>query len=575
MQAFYHGPSWRFATVFYSQRITSRRCHDLVIRRHVLAALAAGVEAGDDGVAREALAETEWILRGPARRRLERALIDAAYLTREGFSTVDPETMRHLQRVAALDVARRVDVDVQDRSAVARAYYELEPDPIASTLPLATALATGTVMLVLMLFVWLTISVRTPAHVARPEVPMVTGAYFHGGEPRRDDELAAFLANELTALVIETDSDRQRGRDGAVRKRRVAELRDASVIASRGPGLAKAWRELIDALDRWVDVSVDERGFRTSIKELGRYAQNVSEQFAALGLGYYISADVILRGSIARAVIFSYQVEDVAFVRAGGDARRVLSLRRLDRLNLRLALLGRQGDELGDPVVLLDQIDNLVVDRVLPVLQGETYRLGDPNWRIGSPSGRLLAANAAMGIERELRAALGPAVDDPERRVKLAQQLVTSTVRRHEARHGIDTERSRPLRYPARFEALVGARGAGTIRAELELAAYLSQIANDPVTPQFSLWNIAGHAFNTRWGSAESYVAVAILEGLMRQLGKVPPRPLVRGGHLDREALAMLALPLASQHSETLRQAARALWIEFYGEPLVPIVDVD
>ncbi len=545
-----------------------------MIRRHVLAALAAGVEAGDDGVARETLRQTEWLLRGAVRRRLDRALIDAAYLTREGFSTVDAETMRHLQRVAALDVAGRIDADVHDRSAVARAYYELEPDA-ASTLPIATALASTAFALVMLLFVWVTITVRTPAGRTRPELPLVTGAYFHGGSPASDPELAAFLANELTALVIETDADRQRGRDGAVRKRRVAELRDAQVISARGHALASAWRQLIDALDRWVDISVDEKAFRPAIRELGRLAQNVSDQLAAIGLGYYISADVILRGSTARAVIFSYQVEDVAFVRAGGEPRRVLSLRRLDRLNLALALLGRQGDELGDPVVLLDQVDHLVIDRVLPVLEGETYRLGDPSWRTGSRAGRMLATHAATGIERELRAALGDAVHDRERRLAFAKQLVTATVRRHEARHGIDTTRTRALRYPPRLESLLGARGAATLRAELELAAYLSQIANDPMTPQLSLWNIAGHAFNTRWGSAESYVAVVIVEGLARQLGKHSPQPLVmRGGQLDREGLATLALPLASQQSETLRQAARALWIELYGEPLLPIVDV-
>jgi len=261
-------------------------------------------------------------------------------------------------------------------------------------------------------------------------------------------------------------------------------------------------------------------------------------------------------------------------VRAGGDARRVLSLRRLDKLNLDVALLGRQGDELGDPVVLLDQVDNLAVDRVLPVLDGETYRLGDPNWRRGSQSGRLLAAYAAAAIERELRVVFGPTANDSAARTKIAKRLVAATVRRHEARHAIDYDRARPLRYPKPLLAMLGTRDGSTLRTELELAAYVSQIANDPATPQLSLWNVAGHAFNTRWGSAESYVAVVILEGLARQLGNVPQHPLVKAGRLDRESLANLARPLAQESSENLRAAARLLWTELYGEPLLPIVDV-
>lgn len=544
-----------------------------MIRRHVLAALAQGVEAGDDGAAREALAQTEWVLRGHARRRLERALIDAAYLTGEGFSIVDTETMRHLQRVAALDVAGKNDVDVTDRAAVARTYYELETQ-VASRVPLAAILLGSGLAIAVILFALLAITVSTPSHRSRRSIPAVAGAYVHGGTPAQDPALAAFLEHELTQLVIETDADRRGSREGAPRAKRVAELRDAAVIRAHGPGLTKAWRALVDSLDRWTEISIHAARFHDAIRELGARAQDVSEQFAALGLGYYVSSDVLIREGTARAVIFSYRVEDVAFVRAGGDARRVLSLRRLDKLNLDLALLGRQGDELGDPVILLDQVDNLAVDRVMPVLDGETYRLGDPAWRRGSQSGRLLAAYAAAGIERELRAVFGTAAQDATARTQMAKRLVAATVRRHEARHAIDYDRTRPLRYPKPLQALLGSRDGSTLRTELELAAYVSQIANDPATPQLSLWNVAGHAFNTRWGSAESYVAVVILEGLARQLGNTPQHPVVRAGRLDREALANLARPLAEQSSENLRAAARMLWTELYGEPLLPIVDV-
>jgi hypothetical protein len=545
-----------------------------VIRRHILSALATGIAAGDDAAAREALCDTDWILRGPARRRLQRALIDAMLLTNCGYTGEDPEDARHVQRVAALDIAGVTDVDVHDRWAVAGRYAALAPVVPPSPAPVATALASGALALAIVLFVWLSVVVRRQERPVRPAMPFPTGAYFHGGTPARDAELAQFLAQELTELVIETDADRLGSREGAARARRARELRDAPVIVSRGEGLARAWRGLIDALDRWVDISVRDAAFRPAMRELGRRAQDVSEALAALGLGYYISADVIVRGTTARAALFSYEVEDVAFVRAGGSAWRVLSLRRLDRLNLELALLGRQGDELGDPVVLLDQTERLAIDRVLPVLDGETYRFGDPAWRRSTLSGRLLAAHAAQAIEREVRAVLGEATRDAQARSRAVKQLVVATVRRHEARHAIDAERARPLRYPAALLSLLGPRTGHTLRVELELAAYLSQIANDPATPQLSLWNLAGHAFNTRWGSAESYVAVVLLEGLARQLGSRPPRALVHAGRLDRDALANLARPLAALSSDSLRMAARSLWVELYGEPVLPIVDV-
>ena len=55
-----------------------------MIRRHVLAAVDAGVAAGDDDAARAALRRIDWILRGQARRRLEHALIEAALATGVG-----------------------------------------------------------------------------------------------------------------------------------------------------------------------------------------------------------------------------------------------------------------------------------------------------------------------------------------------------------------------------------------------------------------------------------------------------------------------------------------------------------
>ena len=164
--------------------------------------------------------------------------------------------------VAALNLAKRFEVDVSNREDVAAAYATLNAAPPARA-PVATIFAGSAVALGVLLLVWLAVAIRRPSHPARPIPPLVTGAYFHGGTPARDEALEKYVVNELTDLVIETDADRGGSHDGAPRAKHVAELRNSSVIASRGRGLALAWRELIDTFDHWVDVRVRSKEFHT------------------------------------------------------------------------------------------------------------------------------------------------------------------------------------------------------------------------------------------------------------------------------------------------------------------------
>jgi len=236
----------------------------------------------------------------------------------------------------------------------------------------------------------------------------------------------------------------------------------------------------------------------------------------------------------------------------------VLELRRLDRLDAERTLLGMQSELLGDPVVLLDQIEDFVSDRLAPVLAGSGYALGDD-----TASVRRLGAAAGAAVRAELSVSREPVAD-----------LVVATVRRHEARHAIDIDRDTPLRMPAPLAALVGPHDGDAFaqRARAELAAYTSQIAGEPHTPQLALWNLATQAFHhERWGTPESYVAVVVIEGLARHAGAALHMPTVRRGQLDRAQLAELALPLASLSDDELRTAARALWFELYDEPYMAI----
>jgi hypothetical protein len=142
-------------------------------------------------------------------------------------------------------------------------------------------------------------------------------------------------------------------------------------------------------------------------------------------------------------------------------------------------------------------------------------------------------------------------------------RVVVATVRRHEARHGLDNELAEPLRFPAVLAADLGPMAEGThqslvLRARAELAAYLSQIASDPVTPQLALWNLASLGFNRdHWGQAESYVAVVVIEGLARRFGIATRGSVIHDGQLDRSRLAALARPLALLSDDDLRAVAR------------------
>ena len=631
-----------------------------MIRRHVLAALAAGIEAGDEEVARKALRRTDWVVRGLARRRFERALIDAALAVTDVFDadgprpttatdTTSPEAVRHLQRIAALAIAKVPIDEVRDRERVTAAYRALPPAR-RPLLPLAT-IAASTVMLALAttiaLYVWTRPDAPKRAY-ARPLPPPAAGAFKDGGVPLPDAPIEKLFIDELTALVIESDRDRQSGGLDKDRRAHSIALVGAPAIRQHGPALVTAWADMLVMLDRWVSVPQSSREFRDIAREFRHKVRAVSDQLAAAGIGYYLEGDVLSGSSGANALIYTYRVEEVVFVTAGTQPRRVLSLRRLDRLNLTHTLLGMQSTELGDPVLLLDQIDEHVATHVLPVLAPEApYELSDDSYQ--RHAGAPIAAIAGAAVRRELAAAFGPdaakahqiaallaerarlvedwraildrkgwrlartdnlflpdtlieslegdvptyqrrrateieeqlAVLEAPRIASRCHQLVAATIRRHEAQHGLDDDRAAPLGYPAALEAHLGdatdedgepRRSVDRTRAEL--SAYTSQLANDLVTPQLSLWNVARFAYNSaHWGTPESYAAILIVEGVARQLELASPGPVIHDREIDRARLTALLEPLAKLDGEALRTAARGLWRELYGEDIVLIVD--
>lgn len=389
---------------------------------------------------------------------------------------------------------------------------------------------------------------------------MVWGAFATGGTPQLDKELEQLLADDLIQLVIETN-DRH---TPVVRSGHEAALRRAPAIVSRGQGLATAWNELLDAIDAWPTATTAKQR-HTAEARLRVASQQVSDQLAAIGLGYHVEAATLPNFDEA---ILTFRVEDVVYVRAGGQPRRVLSLRRLDQTNIEHSALGMQTEEHGDPVVLLDQVDGFVADHVIPALTDGIYKVGDADFMRTHIGVRTIHA-AGAAVARDLAFA--------NRNLALVTRTVVASVRRHEARHGYDNDLDEPLRFPAELSALTGGKpSAYTWRARAELAAYVSQIASDPRAPQLALWNLANLGLNKEHrGSAEAAVAVVVVTGLCRQLGLPATGAVTSDRHVDRSRLAELALPLADQSDDNLRRAARQLWKELYGEPLIAIVDHD
>ncbi|MBA3393616.1 MAG: hypothetical protein H0T89_13285 [Deltaproteobacteria bacterium] len=544
-----------------------------MIRRHVLAALTAGIEAGDEDVARTSLAAIDWVLRFPARRRLEAALLDATIAVGAAAGD-DVRAVRHRLRAAVLIVANAPPCELADRDAVTAAYADVAV-PAPPRLPIVTGLAAVATMACAMVLVFAMVRVVTVGaangEFRRPSPPPVAGAFRTGGAPLHNSAIERVLAVELPAL------DAHRVTDEPGRKSRVASLRDHRAFSNHGSDLAAAWRNLVDTFAHWQELgsSVHSTHRRAAIasRELRARVLVMSDQLAAVGLGYVLDVEVG-DDPRQRAGIYAFRVDEVGFVRAGTARQRVLGVRRLDHLTDEVTILGMtagERQESRDPIVLLDEVDDKVRTQILPVLGGQPYLVGDDSWA-RTTQGRRVALAASEAIRRELHTALGFDVGSLERATARCRKLVTSSVRHHEAQHGFDRDRDLP--YPPGLAHAGPASSPLALRTRYELSGYLSELASDIWLPQLTLWNLSRHAFRrTPKRVEEAYVAVYVIEGLARQLGIPSPGPVIHHGAIDRDRLAALAIPLAERSTTELRSAAAALWAASFGTRLVRITD--
>lgn len=580
-----------------------------MLTRHVLAALDAGIAANDDDTARAALAGIDPVVRGVAKRKLGRALIDAE-LVAEG------KPAAHVMRVAALAVAKRtVPVDA-DRVEAAYAELPRTRMPRVPIFTIATALA---VLLVAggIAFAILTRSGPAAKTYHRPMPPPSADAFTKGGVPLHDGKLEALLDKQLTQLVVDA------GRGNV-----------HSLAAPAGyPQLVAPWAAMMKAFGD----AAHTPGERTDM-DLREAARDVSAKLAEIGQGYVIEG----RLHNGYAYLQAYRVDEVVFVKTAGQPRRVLSVSRVDHLNTVYGVLGLHSEGLADPVLMDERIDEEIASDIIPVLAKDApYPLADHEYLL-SKQGKELAAMVGQTVRTEYAAALG--VDAPraqqiatllvERQDLIEQwrdalarrhigmvstdelfvpdglldqldglvphyqvervqaiedqiaeldaprvasrihELVASTVRRHEAEHGYDWDRDTELRYPQQLADMLGSphdeqgNPIPVVRsARAELSAYLSQIANDPVTPHAAFWHLARQAFDKdRWYTGEMYAGYVVIEGLARHLAP-DLHPIGRGN----ERLAPLARRIAQTPGPKLREAAQQLWAELYGEPYTTI----
>jgi hypothetical protein len=524
----------------------------LLTDRHVLAAIAQGVTAADDDVARAALGRGDWVLRGVARRRLNQLLIDAQIAT--SSSDDDAASRRHVLRIAALMILGD-PVDYRDRDAVERAYDEKTAVP-APRIPVASIAAGAAILALSTTIAAATVIVVTApppnATYTRFAAPEPAGAFVKGGTPRHDVAIEKVLA-ELPSLV---------GKRAATRD---------PMAFSAYPAVASTWRDLIDAVPTY---DLDDRSREHA--DLRERLAALSDQFVGAGLGYFVSLE---RTSRNEPIVGVYKIAKVTFVRANDERIRVLDAQRLGHADPARPVLGMKPEGMADPVVLLEEINAHVATQYLPVLDGAPYALADDGWG-RTPRGRNATAAATRAIRRELGVALGSAGAERGQATIRLRKLVLASVRHHEAQHG--REQARIPSMPAELAKYVGpprdssGRGnAMAVRARNELSAYISQIASDMWLPQASLWNLARHAFqSSRRGSPESFAAVIVLEGLARQLAiSTDKGGVFRRGEIDRDRLAELVAPLAGKTTIELRSAAARLWAELFDEPLVRLVD--
>jgi hypothetical protein len=209
----------------------------------------------------------------------------------------------------------------------------------------------------------------------------------------------------------------------------------------------------------------------------------------------------------------------------------------------------------------------------------ENVELREP-WRYDYDVSRLsFRGDVDRAGLRELRRAEADLhQEDVLRAWALLVEARATSVAEHEVQHRLDYEDDRLIdvpevlsRYTGETEALDGANRRAE-RANAELSAYLSQIAQRPDLAWTSLVHVASFMMNRHsWGMPEAYMAVALFEALADDAGIAHP-PLIADRRIDRGAAAHI---YAELHDEELSPLAARAWQRLYAAQLPHITGTD
>ncbi len=323
-----------------------------MIRAHTLDALAR-VGRGDD--AAPAVRANDPVVAWLSRRRAHRALFAAEQATRSNDA-------RHVARLAFLRVAgAAADVSPDDLDAVRRAFAAAGGEAPALP-PGGPWLTVGIVVTLLAVCAggWAVSWLRRPFDPHRDALGQALG-----------DELPSYLIAigrnpSAPPPHVQSSARRALGADGA-------HALDALFASIRGVAQDPPATDPFFAAAGTLDASL-----------------------ARAGAPYFVDADVLAAREHTRAMVYSFYVEREreATSHSPSPPVRVLFVWRLDTLNVTQPFLGYTHPRASVALVLFDQIEEELIDRVLPSLhRGEPMDLVDAE-----------SADAAIPWQRDLQA---------------------------------------------------------------------------------------------------------------------------------------------------------------------------
>ena len=472
--------------------------------------------------------------------------------------------------------------------------------------------------------------------------PRPGGAWARGGKPPLAPAVADVFGRALADWAIALSVV---GQDPSALVR-AAGARDALLTQARAglpPDVAARLGELIAAAELVAQTSVevaagggeDEEDPQTQafLIAVGR----LDDALAAAGLGVWVDGDVLVSDARVLVVVYAFAVDEIRRFRAAGGASdglevAALRVRRLDTMNVRHALIGFTRPNLREAVVLLDQLDGMVAQRVLPVLaEGAPLDIcgdaaeGDPAGRAAleltygalaradlaaagldaGASGRVAAAlrrreQALVGVRESLKRA-GLSLADPDglalapgiyrelEGVVPAGQLdalaeadaalqgdepakihaaVRAELARSVERHEVQHRLDLGAGELAMPPPLEALVGPGGVRARDELSAYLSEVARDARTPRLGIAAIGRFLCDADHWGSAESDAAIVLLEGMSVELGLGERHLVDRGIVDRAGVIDVLAGIARTPADRVRAAAKTLWERWYGKAL-------